>query len=440
MTNLYLKSPLYLLLRCALPNMVGAVLLSFYYIVDGIFVGKFLGAQALAAMGLVMPFIMMSFALSDMVAVGAGVQVSMRLGKGKIKEARIIFSTSLLVIFTIALLMSALFYFITPFLLGFVNAEESLKELSLEFSRVFLYFMPFISLYFALDNYLRICEKNIYSMLMNVILAFVNIFLDYLFIVEFGLGLYSAALATCIGFSLATLFGLFPFLFMPIKLKFSKVLFHFKILLNIFYNGSSEFFGNISGSTYALFANAILLKISGAVGIAAFSIISYIDSFVILLLMSLNEGIQPAISFNYARKDAERLKSLIFHTFAAAFVFCMLVFAVCMAFGDNLVQFFAKENDGSLLQLASFALFLYAFNYLITWFNISTSSLLTAINKPTFSLILSLSQNLLIPLAGIFALSYFWGLKGIFLTAVVAECLCVVLSIVLIKKSLKKVI
>ncbi|TLD80381.1 MATE family efflux transporter [Helicobacter sp. MIT 05-5293] len=435
MTNLYLKSPLYLLLRCSLPNMVGAVLLSVYFIVDGIFVGKFLGAEALAAMGLVMPFIAMSFALSDMVAVGAGVQISMRLGKEKIKEAGIIFSTSLVVIFVIALVMSVIFYFLTPLLLGFVNAHDSLKESALEFSRVFLYFMPFISLYFALDIFLRICGKNIYTMFINVVLALTNIGLDYLFIVEFGLGLYSAALATCIGFSLATLFGFLPFLFMDLQLKFSKVLLNFKILWNIFYNGSSEFFGNISGSTYALFANALLLKIAGAVGVAAFSIVSYIDTFVILLLMSLNEGIQPALGFNYARKDTARLKSLIVHTFAAAFIFCLFVFALCMAFSDELVQFFAQKSDEDLLNLASFALLLYALNYLITWFNLSTSSLLTAINKPTFSLILSLSQNLLIPLVLIFSLSYFWGLKGIFLTAFVAECLCVVLSIIFIKKS-----
>lgn len=112
--------------------------------------------------------------------------------------------------------------------------------------------------YFALDNYLRICAKNMYSMLINILMALCNIFLDYLFIVVFGWGLFSAALSTCIGLSLTTILGFLPFVFGNVELKFSKILFRLKTLLNIFYNGSSVFLGNISGSTLTIVANFIV--------------------------------------------------------------------------------------------------------------------------------------------------------------------------------------
>lgn len=158
-----------------------------------------------------------------------------------------------------------------------------------------------------------------YSMLINILMALCNIFLDYLFIVVFGWGLFSAALSTCIGLSLTTILGFLPFVFGNVELKFSKILFRLKTLLNIFYNGSSVFLGNISGSTLTIVANFLLLKLAGESGVATFSIILYIDAFIIVFIMSLCEGMQPALSYNYAKKDKARLKSLIFYIFATTF-------------------------------------------------------------------------------------------------------------------------
>ncbi|MCX2683452.1 MATE family efflux transporter [Campylobacter sp. MIT 21-1685] len=435
MTYLYLKSPLYLLFRCALPNMIGSFFLSFYFIIDGIFVGKFLGSEALAAMGIVMPFIMVAFALSDMVAVGASVQVSMRLGKNKLKEARIIFSTSLVVIFLISLLISLVFYFLSPFLIGLLNSEDTLKNLALEFLNIFLYFMPLLVFYYPFDVFLRVCGKNFYCMIMNVIIALSNIFLDYLFIVVFGWGLYSVALATCIGFSLSVLFGLLPFLFNRLVLQFSKILLDFKILCNIFYNGSSEFFGSISHSGFAICINVFLLELGGSIAVAAFGIIIYIDSLITTLVMGLNEALMPALSFNYARKNSKQLKALIYYTFGASLFFCFVAFVVCILFSENLVNFFT--NDTTLLELASFGLCIYVLNYLAAWYNFTARSLLTSLNQASASLILGLAQNIFIPLCMLCVLAYFLGLKGIFATAFVSESICIILSIFLISKTLK---
>lgn len=99
-------------------------------------------------------------------------------------------------------------------------------------------------------------------MAMNVIIALSNIVLDYIFIVELSWGLFSAALATCLGLVLGGIFGIFPFLFQNLELKISSLYMNLKIFKNILYNGSSEFFGNISGSLYSIFANFVLLKMS----------------------------------------------------------------------------------------------------------------------------------------------------------------------------------
>lgn len=108
-------SPLRFFYRYATTNVISVSFFSIYTIVDGIFVGKYLGSDSLAALGLVMPFVMISFALSDMIAIGSSVQITIKLALGKFKEANHIFSSSLALIFMLNSFIALLAYFVSPF-------------------------------------------------------------------------------------------------------------------------------------------------------------------------------------------------------------------------------------------------------------------------------------------------------------------------------------
>ncbi|MBF7049370.1 MATE family efflux transporter, partial [Campylobacter volucris] len=320
MHNFYTSSnPTKLFFKCALPNMASAAFIYLYIIIDGIFVGRYLGVDALAAMNLVMPFIMINFALADMIAIGSSVQISINLGKGKIEQARRIFSFCLLLIFIISCFMGILGFFLANSLSKLMGASEHIQILSTQYMQIFALFAPATMLSFALDNYLRICGKTFYSMMVNIIIALSNIILDWLFIVVFGWGLFSAALAICIGMFLGTILGFIPFIFKNLILKFKKPLINFNILKSILYNGSSEFFSNISSSIYTILANAILLKIAGNNALAAFSIILYLSTFIGVLIVSMCDAMQPAISYNYGCKNLKRIKDIFKRMFFASF-------------------------------------------------------------------------------------------------------------------------
>ena len=429
-------SPFRLFVKCALPNVVSMGFISLYYIVDGIFVGKYLGNDALAALALIFPFIMMSFALADMIAIGSSVQISLKLGLGKKILARKIFSTSIFIIFIISCVVGILEYILAPILINFLNVSENIKLQAKECMLVFAIFAPFTMLTFAIDNYLRICSKTKYSMIMNIIITLTNISLDYIFIVLLKWGLFSAALATCLGLVLGGIFGILPFLFENLDLKFFKFYMSLKLLKNIIYNGSSEFFGNISGSLYAIFANFILLKISNTDSVAAFSIISYIDSFIIMLIIAMGDAMQPALSYNFARKNFARIKAILKIMFLAGMIFSLLAIFIIFVFSQNLVGFFTKNYSLEFINFTAFALSIFALNYLFAWFNILCGSCLTAFNKPRFSLILSLCQNLFIPLCFLFVLSKFIGLNGVWISPFFAEFCVLILAFVFIKKIL----
>ncbi|HDZ4981980.1 TPA: MATE family efflux transporter [Campylobacter jejuni] len=438
MSNIFSTlSPLRLFIKCAVPNVISMAFISFYYIVDGIFVGKYLGSDALAALALIIPFVMMSFALADMIAIGSSVQISMHLGLGKKNLARKIFSSSMLIIFIISCFIGILEYFLGPVLIDCLNVSDEIKTMAKECMLVFALFAPFTMLSFALDNYLRICGKTTYSMIINIIIALSNIAFDYLFIIVFGWGLFSVALATCLGIVLSGIFGIIPFLFQNLELKISSLYMNLKIFKNILYNGSSEFFGNISGSLYSIFANFVLLKISDTQSVAAFSIILYIDSFIIMLIIAMGDAMQPALSYNYAKKDFLRIKAIVKVVFFAGGFLSLFSIVLILIFGENLIALFAKENDQEFKAFAYTALILFVFNYLFAWFNTLSGSFLTAFNKVSFSLVLSLAQNLFIPLFFLLILSYFIGLNGVWLSPFFAEFCVLILAWIFLKRIFK---
>ncbi|MEG2769560.1 MAG: MATE family efflux transporter, partial [Oscillospiraceae bacterium] len=142
-------------LKLALPNILSMVFSSIYMMSDGIFVGRFIGEHALAAVNLIMPIAMIIFALSNMVAIGASVKVSTALGEGKQEKAKRIFSASILMIIVIGFIFSILgLFFAKPLILSVIK-DPVLAEMAFKYVDVFIIALPFVMPLFAMDNYLR---------------------------------------------------------------------------------------------------------------------------------------------------------------------------------------------------------------------------------------------------------------------------------------------
>ncbi|WP_198672559.1 MATE family efflux transporter [Helicobacter burdigaliensis] len=428
--------PTKLFLKCALPNMASAAFLCAYFIIDGIFVGRYLGSEALAAMNLMMPFIMISFALADMIAIGSSVQISMNLGRGKIQKAKNIFSFCVMIIFAISCIMGIFGYFLALDLSKIMGADSSLQKLCVEYMQIFALFAPFIIISFALDNYLRICGKTLYSMAINISIALINIFLDWLFIVVFGWGLFSAALATCIGMLFGVIAAIAMLVFGRVVLKFNVPKITFYTFKNIIYNGSSEFFSNISSSLFTILANMLLLKIANNTAVAAFSIVLYVSSFVFSLILATCDSLQPALSYNYGFKNFARIQEIFRQILVGAFLLSLCVFLVIFFNAREIVLFFDKQNNLEFVNLATTALALYVFSFLFSWFPRLCASFFTALDKPKLSLVISILQSLAVPFVVLEILSYFYGLKGVWLSSVVSEVCMVLIAYYLLKKNL----
>ena len=415
--------------RCAFPNMISMAVVSLYTIADGIFVGRFIGADALAAVNLVMPVIMIAFALSDMIAVGSSVQIAIHLGEKKIKEAGRIFSFCSLLIIMLSFITGVIGFFGAAPLISLMGADAGITALGTEYIRVFAVFAPLIMIFFAVDNYLRVCGHTHYSMIVNVISAVINIILDYVFLGIMDLGIGYAAFATCIGMSLGTILAFTPFLRKKLPLVFTKGVIRMRLLINILYNGSSEFFSNIASSLLMLIINSVLLHISGSLAVAAFSVVLYVDSIVVSMMYGITDSMQPPISYCYGAGLKKRLFALEKCVLAAGAVLSLAAFVCMRTFGRDLIVLFTGENAQTLLDMSLGAMTLFSLTYLVMWMNAVLSAFFTAVDRPGTSLAISLGRSLFFPLAMLAPLVYSLGLDGVWLTPVSGNILAAVLAV-----------
>ncbi|MEG0597707.1 MAG: MATE family efflux transporter [Oscillospiraceae bacterium] len=424
--------------KLAIPNIFSMVFSSIYMMADGIFVGRFIGAHALAAVNLVMPIMMIVFALSDMIAVGSSVKVSTTLGEGDIPKARGLFSASVLMIVGLGFAFSVLgLLFAKPLIFALIK-DAVLAEQAYRYVQVFIYGLPFIMPLFAMDNFLRVCGKAKYSMWVNIIVSILNIGLDWLFIGVWGLGIESSAVASVISMFLGAICCFLPFFTKKITLHFAKPAITRKETAGIIYNGSSEFFSSVAGSFIATVLNGFLLTLGGALAVASYGVVMYIDTLLVGVLYGITDSIQPAISYNLGAGEHRRTFSFFKIAGITTSSLSLLCMGAILLFPTELAGFFTKPGDAAMLQMTVAALVLFAPSYLFTWFNMVTSAFLTAMDKPHQSIIIMIFRALVFPVICLFGLSALWKVYGVFATAAVSGGLTAVVAFIVWKKSARQ--
>ncbi|MEG2770389.1 MAG: MATE family efflux transporter, partial [Oscillospiraceae bacterium] len=185
----------------------------------------------------------------------------------------------------------------------------------------------------------------------------------------------------------------------------------------IIYNGSSEFFSNIAGSFISTLINGFLLTLGGAVAVASFSIVMYIDTLLVGVLYGVLDAVQPAVSYNLGAGKIKRTFSFFKISCITAGAVSLVCMAIILLFPEALASVFAKNNDREIINMTVAALMLFAPSYLFTWFNMVTSAFLTALDKPKESMIIMTFRAVVFPLACMLILTHFMGVYGIFFTA-----------------------
>lgn len=404
-----------LFLKCIIPAMVGMGFSAIYSIIDGIFVGHFIGHEALAAVNIVMPLVMITTALSDMIATGSSVRISILLGQDSKKEASRVFTVCLVLIAVLSAILGLIGYLLAGPLVKMMGADGMTAEYAIQYLRVFAVFLVPCSIYFSTDNYLRVCGKVKLSMTINIVCSILNIILDVLLIVVLGLGLQAAALASCVSMTIGAVWSLVPFLKKKLPLSLTRGTVSLRQMMTIITNGSSEFFISIAGSTFAIIINVVLIRLGGSTAVAAVAIVEYIESITGMVIHSMSSAMQPAISYCFGAGLIKRMKAIQRTVMGASAALSVLAMVFLLVGGKLLLPFFIKDGDTALYDMSLRAMRFYALSYLVSWIESTLSEYMTAVEKPLRSLAISLFGTLVFPLFFMSILVPVWGLDGVWI-------------------------
>ena len=261
-------APLRLFFAAALPGAVSMLASALYQLIDGVFVGHFLGETPFAALNLAMPFVIINFSLADLIGVGSSVPISISLGRREEDKANNLFTCACLMIVAAGFLVGALLFAAAPLLISLMGADGDFASFAVQYLRVYALCSPVTTIVFAMDNYLRICGKVRRSMLLNIFMSLACVILEFLFLYVFGWGIWAAALATCTGMALAALFAFVPFARGKLQLRLCRPRFSFRMVRQIFACGSPNFLNNIAGRITSILMNVLLIRFGGEAAVS----------------------------------------------------------------------------------------------------------------------------------------------------------------------------
>lgn len=426
--------PTKLFFRCAVPSMITMAFGALYQIADGLFVGRFIGGDALAAINLIMPIIMIVFGFANLIATGASVRIAVLLGEKKREEASMVFTYTLKVIFVISCILGVLgFVFAEPFVrLLAPGATQKAIEYGVTYTRVYAAFSPLMLISHAMDNYLRVCGKERTSMYLSIFTQLFNIVLDVILIVFLGQGVWAAAVTSCLAMSISTVVTLWMFKGKKMDLYYVSGTIKTKAFMRILANGSSEFFSSISMSIMSLVFNLFLLKFGGTTAVAAFSVIMYVDSVVGMLVFGMADSLQPAISYCYGAGLITKVKAIFKRIVIGAVILSVTSFLFMMFAGRFVAPLFIKPDDTTnLLKVSIIGMKLFSFSYITGWVDMCFSSFFTALERPERSLITSFFGTLVFPIASLFILTPILKLNGVWLSSLTSCTASAIFTIIL---------
>lgn len=422
-----------LFLITAGPGAVGMLASVLFYMVDGIFIGRYLGETAFAALNLALPFVIINFSLSDLIGVGSSVPIAIKLGEKKNHTANNIFTCACVLTFLTSIGMGALLYFGGPYLLTLLGAKGELHALALSYLRVYALLAPVTTIVFGVDSYLRICGQIRTSMFLNIGMSAFSFALEFLFLGILGWGIWAAALASCLAMVAGSAASLYPFWRGYLQLKFCRPTFSLALIANIFACGSPIFLNNVSGRLTSILMNFLLLRFGGTPAVSIYGVLMYADSFITQFLYGMCDALQPAVGYNWGAGNSRRISQIERYCYGTAAGVSLVSAAALWLFPLSITTFFVPDGDAEFLTLAQSAVSLFALAYLLRWVSVATESYMTAVGKYLQASIISVTTAFIAP-ALILAALYPLGLDGLWLNYPLTAIVCAVLSVVIIKR------
>jgi putative MATE family efflux protein len=411
------------------------VIVGLQAIIGGIFLGNFVGPNAMASVNIAIPFMESIVGFSMVISVGSLSFIGRNLGASKKEESQNAFKTSFISITLIGLVITLVGVLFNKEIGVSLGANDVLLEGTSTYIKYIALFAPIICLMHLFGFVNRVVGKPELYLWGTILSVIVNISLNFLFIVKLNLGIRGTALANGLSYFAAFLVAVRPILNKNTTVNIFSGKFDKSVIIPIVYNGSSEAIVSISVALTAYLFNITFMKTAGEAGVVAFTAINYIGQFGILIMFGISDGVGVIISYNYGNKQYNRVDKTLKLASKINLAIGIILFLILFIFGEQLILLFTNTNN-NILDFAVRGSKIYAFSFLVCGFNIINSGYFTAIGDAKSSIVISLSRGIVFVILGINILPMFIGIDGIWLTIPFAELMSLIIGIHLIKKKI----
>ncbi|MCI9447544.1 MAG: MATE family efflux transporter [Lachnospiraceae bacterium] len=415
------------ILKFAIPTIAMSVFMSFYTMVDGLFVSNLIGTDALSAVNLTAPIIQLVTAISTMLATGGSAVVMKKMGQHKQEEAREDFTFLILVNILAGLAMCGVGYLVMERIFAGMGLSADVAGYCVQYLSRYLLFTVPILLMNNFTLYMIASEKATLSLVCSVAGGVLNMVLDYVFLAVLGMGIRGAAIATGLGYSVTAVVGFVVFSRRNSLLHFKKPAFRFRVLSDAATNGCSEMATALVTGIITMMFNWTLLRYVGENGVAAVTIIMYVLMFASSLYTGYSYGVAPMLSFYHGEQNHAKMKKLVAASLKVIAVISVLTVAASCFLTEPLVSVFARP-DNPVYGLAVTGNRICTIALCFIGFNIFASGMFTALSNGVVSAILAFSRSFVFMLVTMLVLPALLGVNGIWLATPAAELMALALS------------
>ena len=427
-----------LLMQYAVPAIIAMTASSLYNTVDSIFLGHGVGTMALSALALTFPLMNLGAAFGALVGVGAATLISVKLGQKDYDTAQRVLGNVFVLNILLGLAFTVIvFPFLNPILYFFGGSDETV-EYARQFMEIILLGNVVTHLYLGLNAVLRASGHPKQAMYATIATVAINTILAPIFIFMFDWGIRGAAIATVSAQVIALLWQLKQFNNANELLHFRRGIFRLKrkIVFDSLAIGMSPFLMNLAACLIVILINQGLKKYGGDLAIGAFGIVNRLVFIVVMIVMGLNQGMQPIAGYNFGAKLYDRVNKVLKLTIIYATCVTTFGFLVGMLAPNLVVGIFT--SDAELTELSATGLRITVMFFPIIGFQMVTSNFFQSIGMAGKAIFLSLTRQMLILLPCLLILPHFFGVAGVWYSMPVSDLLASLIALVMLVYQFRK--
>ncbi|MAU59030.1 MAG: MATE family efflux transporter [Flavobacteriaceae bacterium] len=427
-----------LLIRHAVPSSIGILVMSLNILIDTIFVGQWIGPDAIAAINVVLPVSFFIAALGMSIGVGGASIISRALGNNEKKKAIITFGNQL----TMTLLMTVILVFFglvfVDLIIPVFGGKGNLFLPAKIYYTIILYGVPVLAFCMMANNSIRAEGKPKIAMYAMLLPSISNLILDYVFIYVLDMGMYGAAWATTISYIVCALYILLFFVSggSELKLKIIDLKLKKSIVQQISSLGIVTLVRQAMVSVTVLLLNNILFELGGESIVAVYAIISRMLMFATFPILGITQGFLPIAGFNFGAKKFERVKEVISVSFKYATILAVFISILIFCLANQIPKIFT--SDDIINKEAPIALKIVFSLLPIVGIQLIGAAYFQAIGKALPALLLTLTRQAFFFIPLVFFFSYKMGVLGVWISFPVSEFLAMIVTVYYLNREMKK--